>query len=217
MKNILLIAFFIFVICFFGCSVLNPSKKKQELISQSVYATKDSLELSRYDLATKYSGESVKLIPPPKKKIQIDPIYFKTFDPETKLKIKNNAIILPETATGQVIRVNSQEYNKILSENKDMRKLFQKSESDWKYYSDKVEAQRIKEIELAKKLAAEVEKEKAKNIGIMDMIKYSILIILCIPILIVILIISWIIKVALRVFGKTSSESDTSDLISPTV
>jgi len=56
-----------------GCTVY--TEKQSEAVSQTVYATKDSIDNARIDLAEQYINETVKLIKPPKKRIDIQPVY----------------------------------------------------------------------------------------------------------------------------------------------
>lgn len=44
-------------------------------LSQAVYAVDDSMSVGRFDLAKKYSGQAVRLSPPPKERLTITPIY----------------------------------------------------------------------------------------------------------------------------------------------
>ena len=58
---------------FSGCTVY--TEKQSEAASQTVYATKDAIDNARIDLAEQYINEAVKLIKPPKTRINIEPIY----------------------------------------------------------------------------------------------------------------------------------------------
>lgn len=55
-----------------SCSVY--TEKRSEALSQAVFATSDSIDVARIDLAEKYSKEAEKLAYPPKKRIQILPV-----------------------------------------------------------------------------------------------------------------------------------------------
>ena len=57
----------------FGCTVY--TEKQSNALSQTVYATKDSLEAARIDLADSYINEAVKIVKPPKKRIAVEAIY----------------------------------------------------------------------------------------------------------------------------------------------
>ena len=67
----------IFLCLFFanGCTVY--TEKRSQALSQAVFATSDSIDAARFDLADKYSKEATKIAFPPKKKIKISPIFTK--------------------------------------------------------------------------------------------------------------------------------------------
>lgn len=66
------------ILCFLVIMLLNGcvtfSEKNSEALSVAVYATKDSIDNSRVDLAEKYSTEATRLVKPPKKRVEIKPI-----------------------------------------------------------------------------------------------------------------------------------------------
>jgi hypothetical protein len=59
-----------------ACTVY--TEKQSQALSRTVYATKDSLDQARIDLADKYSTETIRLVKPPKKRVEIPPVYKKT-------------------------------------------------------------------------------------------------------------------------------------------
>lgn len=59
------------------CSCTVYSEKRSEALSQAVFATADSVQVARFDLADKYSKEATRLAFPPKKAIKISPIITK--------------------------------------------------------------------------------------------------------------------------------------------
>jgi uncharacterized protein YgbK (DUF1537 family) len=63
----------LYLVCLSSCTVY--TEKQSEAVSQSVYATKDSIDNARIDLAEEYINQAVKLIKPPKNRIDIQPIY----------------------------------------------------------------------------------------------------------------------------------------------
>lgn len=69
MKFLLLLSLFL---C--GCTTRFVEKQSEEL-SKVVYATSDSIDAGRFDLAEKYSKETTKLVVPPKQRIEVKPIY----------------------------------------------------------------------------------------------------------------------------------------------
>lgn len=56
---------------FVSCASIQ--ERKNEAISQGVYATHDALKASRYDLAKSYSQELTKIVPAPAKRLRIAP------------------------------------------------------------------------------------------------------------------------------------------------
>lgn len=70
MKTILIICGLILLT---SCTIY--TEKQTEALSRVVYATKDSLDQGRIDLADEYSKESTRIVKPPKNRIKIDPIF----------------------------------------------------------------------------------------------------------------------------------------------
>ena len=53
----------------YGCTIY--TEKQSKALSQTVYATKDSLDVARIDLADSYINQAVKIVKPPKKRIDV--------------------------------------------------------------------------------------------------------------------------------------------------
>lgn len=130
MRNLLLLSFF--VLFFSSCTVY--TEKQSEALSRSVYATKDSLDVARIDLADKYVDESIRIVKPPKKRIEVNGIY-KNVETETSPLKKNidtigsgskvkptminkqRVLIVPEKYKNDtVVVVSSEEYKKLLED-----------------------------------------------------------------------------------------------------
>ncbi len=76
MKQILIVAsMIVFTLFLASCTVY--SEKRSEALSQAVFATADSVQTARFDLADRYSKEATRLAFPPKKSIKISPIVSK--------------------------------------------------------------------------------------------------------------------------------------------
>lgn len=95
-----------------SCNKIYTEKQSQAL-SRVVYATRDSLESARIDLADSYSAEAVRIVRPPKERIQIQPVYKKNSTTEPKqrvvvipLKYKNDAVVV----------VSSSEYEELIKD-----------------------------------------------------------------------------------------------------
>jgi len=110
MKKILLLSALLVA----GCTYY--TEKQSEALSQNVYATNDSLNKARVDLAYYYSDQTTRLVKPPKKKIDIQPIY-QAGDviKDTKSGEKTRVVIVPSQYKGdKVVVVDSVEYQDLL-------------------------------------------------------------------------------------------------------
>jgi hypothetical protein len=123
-KKILIISFlFLFLN---SCTVY--TEKQSEALSKVVYASKDSMEAARIDLADKYITETTRLIRPPKNRIKIESIYQKTVNQHINTigsSSKHDAIpinkqrmvIIPEKYRADtVVVVSTDEYQKLLND-----------------------------------------------------------------------------------------------------
>ncbi len=85
----------LFVLCFnFGCANQNALKRRMDAISTGTYAIKDSIDNNRYDLASKYSTQLVRLVPPPKHRIKILPLIVS--EESSNQKYKKTLLVLPK-------------------------------------------------------------------------------------------------------------------------
>lgn len=134
------------LVCSVSCSTIYTEKQTEQL-SQVVYATKDSLNLARIDLADEYSTEATRIVKPPKNRISIEAVYNKT---NQKTKQEQRVVIIPEKYKNDlVIVVSTEEYNNLLK--------------------DKTTAERIKEdFSLLKLAKSEVDKELIKQMEYKD-------------------------------------------------
>jgi hypothetical protein len=91
------------LIIFFACIILTSctiyTEKRSEALSQAVFATSDSIDVARIDLAEKYSKEAEKLAYPPKNRIKILPILTKD---TVKHEIKNENIVVKNTSNDKI-------------------------------------------------------------------------------------------------------------------
>lgn len=110
MKKILFFA----LLCITGCTYY--TEKQSEALSQNVYATNDSVNKGRVDLAYYYSAETTKLVKIPKHRIPIQPVVragkvIKGASPDDSTRI----IIVPAQYKGEsVIVVGSTDYQELL-------------------------------------------------------------------------------------------------------
>jgi hypothetical protein len=110
MKKILLLSTLLIT----GCTYY--TEKQSEALSQNVYATNDSLDKARVDLAYYYSNETTRLVKPPKKKIVIQSIYQAgEVVKDTKAGERTRVVIVPSQYKGdKVVVVDSTEYQDLL-------------------------------------------------------------------------------------------------------
>lgn len=146
-----------------SCSTNNVQKRESIAVSKAVYAINDSIEAGRFDLAKKYSTESTRIVAPPPAKERIKVNKFEVKEKQSVVKnfngedvvppfISRSYVVLPsgydET---RIVVVGSEQYNKLLDENKDLRKQISdeiNTFSDYKRNNDKL--LRDKEEELQK-------------------------------------------------------------------
>jgi hypothetical protein len=107
MKRVFLLLVFLLI----SCAPTRFIPKDSDPLSKAVYATSDSIDLGRIDLADQYAKQAKTLVEPPKQVILIKPLVSKT----TTKGITKNVIVIPPALTGmQVIVVGSQEYEDLL-------------------------------------------------------------------------------------------------------
>jgi len=111
----------LFLSCFIllflnSCTVY--TEKQSEALSRSVYATKDSLDNARLELADTYANESTRLVRPPKQRIDIKAVYKKNVDKVSSTVInKQRVLIVPEKYKNDiVVVVSSEEYQQLLKD-----------------------------------------------------------------------------------------------------
>ena len=110
MKKILFFA----LLCITGCTYY--TEKQSEALSQNVYATNDSVNKGRVDLAYYYSAETTKLVKLPKHRIPIQPIVkagkvIKGAQPDDSTRI----IVVPAQYKGDsVVVVGSSDYQELI-------------------------------------------------------------------------------------------------------
>ncbi len=68
----------LFLLSLSSCNTLSDIQEKtQEAISQGVYGTNDAMNVGRFDIAKKYSDQTIRLVPPPKTRIKVEAFYGK--------------------------------------------------------------------------------------------------------------------------------------------
>jgi hypothetical protein len=139
--------FLLLVLIFNGCAVY--TEKQSEAVSQSIYATKDSIELARIDLAESYVNEATKFINPPKKRIQINAIYQK---PISVNDSKQRIVIVPEQyKNDKVVVINSTDYNDLLKD-KEIAVRLKKDNEELTKAKEGFDKERQKQQEMTNKM-----------------------------------------------------------------
>jgi hypothetical protein len=127
-----------------ACTVY--TEKQSQALSRSVYATRDSFEKARIDLATSYASEAARIVKPPKNKIEIKPIYktvtvpvvASSAKPKTPISInKQRVLVIPdEYKNDTVVVVNSEEYQQLLKDKEIFEQLKKDHEQALKFKSE---------------------------------------------------------------------------------
>lgn len=148
-----------------GCTVY--TEKQSEALSRSVYATKDSMDAARIDLADRYINEATRIVKPPKKRIDVQPVYKKNIDTissQSKVKPtiinKQRVVIIPEKYKNDtVVVVSSEEYQQLLKD----KETYQQIEKDMQNLS---ETKQVVDEELIRQL--EYNDKMIKDLNIMQ-------------------------------------------------
>lgn len=118
--------FCLLILCMLSsCTIY--TEKQSEALSRVVYASKDSMEAARIDLADQYVTETTRIVRPPKNRILIEAVYKKIvhhittvsssskFDPVPVSK--QRTVIIPEKYRNDtVVIVNTEEYEQLLKD-----------------------------------------------------------------------------------------------------
>lgn len=109
-----------------SCTVY--TEKQSEALSKVVYASKDSMEAARIDLADKYVTETTRLVKPPKNRIKIESVYQKSVQQHIETigsgsnrepipVNKQRMVIIPEKYRADtVVVVSTEEYQRLLKD-----------------------------------------------------------------------------------------------------
>lgn len=163
------------IACFFLTSCTFYSEKRSESLSQAVYATADSIDAARIDLADKYSEEAKKLAFPPKKKIEIYPIITKKVETVPQItveKLKNSSkptsiqnTTIEKSNLSTVESENREILRLVIPENLKHAELLIENSSEWNELLKQKEF--VKQLETDNKnltvLKSNVEKELQKQ------------------------------------------------------
>jgi hypothetical protein len=172
MKNIYIYIAFFCILFLTSCAVY--TEKRSQALSRAVAATADSIQVARFDLASKYSKEAEKIAYPPKERIDIKPIitkdtsYVNIENKKTEVDVSGKKTLLDSNVLKiknkkedekTVIRLVVPEHlrhAKLLIENSDEWNELMKS----KNFADQLEKDNLN----LKKLASEIEGELNKQL-----------------------------------------------------
>jgi hypothetical protein len=103
---------FLLLVCILtSCAPTRYIPKDSEPLSKAVYATSDSIDLGRIDLADQYAKQAKTLVDPPKSPLVIKPMISKA----TSSDVGKNVIVVPPSLKGmEIVVVGSEEYKKLL-------------------------------------------------------------------------------------------------------
>ena len=147
MKPWLLIILLLAGIGLTSCTVY--TEKQSEALSQAVYLADDSFEMGRFDVTDVSLDNAIRIVKPPKKKIEIRAIEkFVVNDliPSSTPKSERMVIVPEKFKNQQVIVVNSIEYQQLLKD----KKIFEQLQTDHKALT---------------KLKLDIEEELAKQVA----------------------------------------------------
>jgi len=143
------------IFCLTSCTVY--TEKQSEALSRVVYASKDSMDAARIDLADRYVTETTRIVRPPKNRIPIESVYKKiehhisTVSSDSKhnpLPVsKQRTVIIPEKYRNDtVIVVNTEEYSQLLKD-KEIFIQIQKDTIDLLDAKKQVDAELIRQMD----------------------------------------------------------------------
>jgi hypothetical protein len=132
---------FFTILCIFTSSCTIYTEKQSEALSKVVYASKDSMEAARIDLADKYINETTRLVRPPKNRIKIESVYQKSVQQHIETLgsssnrepipvNKQRMVIIPEKYRGDtVVVVSTDEYQRLLKDKETFAQIQRDNES----------------------------------------------------------------------------------------
>lgn len=193
MKNL----FFFFILLLVVSNSYGMARKPSvdEQTRRTVHGAALALESGRVDISDNILTEGKRIIPAPKKPLVIPPV---------KDKKGRTIVVLPDKYKGkEVVFKDSDEFISLLKDRKALKK-YQEGEKGWRKYSESVEQTIKREKEEKDKLARDLEKEKNRNLSIMEMVRILIGAILGIVFLGVLLVAAKIVSLIIGVFKKQS-------------
>lgn len=140
--------FCILLLCTTSCNTVY-TEKQTEALSKVVYATKDSLDAARVDLADEYATTATRMVKPPKDRIEIQTIYKKpsAVIDKNNTGIKQRVVVIPSKYKNDVVVVvSSAEYQELLKD-KEAYKQLQSDHEVLAKAKEEVDAELLKQAE----------------------------------------------------------------------
>lgn len=140
--------FCILLLCTTSCNTVY-TEKQTEALSKVVYATKDSLDAARVDLADEYATTATRMVKPPKDRIEIQTIYKKpsAVIDKNSTGIKQRVVVIPSKYKNDVVVVvSSAEYQELLKD-KEAYKQLQSDHEILTKAKEEVDAELLKQAE----------------------------------------------------------------------
>ena len=136
----------------FGCTTTKFVEKQSEELSKAVYATKDSLEFARLDLAEMYSDESVRLVPPPKDRIKIEAIVKGNSNNGTERVL----VLSSKNKNDKIVISDSSEYQDLIKDKRISDQLKQDVQN-WNLYSKEVDKQLTEQYKIQNEMIVKIQ------------------------------------------------------------
>lgn len=136
----------------FGCTTTKFVEKQSEELSKAVYATKDSLEYARVDLAQMYSDESARLVPPPKDRIKIEAIVKGNSNNGTERVL----VLSSKNKNDKIVISDSSEYQDLIKDKRISDQLKQDVQN-WNLYSKEVDKQLTEQYKIQNEMIVKIQ------------------------------------------------------------
>ena len=160
MKTLLLTLIFV-IVSLFDCNAMaRKSDYSNERVRQGVHGVDAALnQYSRVDIASQLISETARIVPPPKKALNIKELTKTTTDKTTGQKTTVKYVVLPQKMEGNVIKKDSPEFQELLKD-KELLKAYKDSEKAWIKYSDEVDESMRRNAQQVVDLSNTIEKKE---------------------------------------------------------
>jgi len=170
-----------FIVSFLGSCVTVYTEKRSEALSRAVAATADSVQVARFDLASKYSKEAERIAFPPKERIEIKPLITKNVkaveitNTKTQATQTTNLKTTPTEVKTSIVKIDNKDEETetvlrlVVPEHLKHAKLLVENSEEWnellktKEFSKQLEQDNANLKKLAQDVTDELEKQKRMN------------------------------------------------------